>query len=135
MIVVDSSVWIELLRGTGSRGHRTLRVLLERESELAVTEVVVLELLAGAPSERAARKLRSMLLAWPVLGLRGLDGYEAAASLWRACHAAGEPLRTHTDCLIAVPAIDAGASILTLDRDFETIARHSTLDVEPLVPE
>ncbi len=110
-------------------------MLLERESELAVTEVVVLELLAGAPSERAARKLRSMLLAWPVLWLRGLDGYEAAASLWRACHAAGEPLRTHTDCLIAVPAIDAGASILTLDRDFETIARHSTLDVEPLVPE
>lgn len=132
MIVADSSAWVELLRETGSRPHRTLKRLLEEDAPIAVTEAVVLELLAGARSSPERRKLRSILLAFPVLPLDGLAGYEAAADLYGTCRRAGETLRRLLDCLIAVPAIEAGASVLHADRDFDIIARHSPLLIEPL---
>ena len=132
MIVVDTSVWVELLRKTGSRVHLGLRKLIEERAELAVTEVVVAELLAGVRADRERSELRSMLLGFPLLPLWGLDAYEAAADLFRSCRLAGEPVRHLTDCLVAVPAIEAGATLLAVNRDFETLARHSRLRLEPL---
>lgn len=130
MIVVDTSAWAELLRKTGSRVHLALLSRIQRRAELAVTEIVVAEILAGARSERERRELRSMLLGFPVLPLWGLDAYEAAADLFRSCRAAGEPIRHLTDCLVAVPAIEVGATLLAIDRDFETLARHTSLRLE-----
>lgn len=132
MIVVDTSVWIELLRATGSAGDLTLGRLLEEEHDLGVTEAVVLEVLAGAVSPARAEELRSMLLRFPVLELAGVAGFEHAAQLYRACRDAGEPPRSLVDCLIATPTIAADATLLSIDRDFEKLARHTPLRLEPL---
>lgn len=132
MIVVDTSAWVELLRDTGSKAHRMLVRLVRDRERLAVTEVVVAEVLVGARSSRHRDELRGMLLGFPVLTLNGLRGYEAAAELYRACRAAGEAPRTLVDCLIAVPAIEARAPILHADDDFERLARHTPLEVVPL---
>ena len=61
--------------------------------------------------------------------LNGLDGFEQAAALYRACRWAGETIRSVTDCLVAVPAIEAGAPVLHSDRDFAALARHTPLQV------
>jgi predicted nucleic acid-binding protein len=132
VIAVDTSAWIEFLRGTGSPVHFTLSSLIREGARLAVTEVVVAELLAGARSGHDAGELRARLLSLRILRLRGLPGYEAAAELYRACRAAGDTLRGITDCLVAVPVIEAGATLLQLDRDFEILARHTRLRLEPL---
>ncbi len=132
MIVADSSAWIELLRRTGSRVHRTFARLLEQAQDLAVTEVVVMEVLSGARSRRHLGELRATLLDFPVLPLKGVSGFEEAAALYRACHRAGETVRELTDCLVAVPAIEAGATVLAADDDFEKLARHTPLRLEPL---
>jgi predicted nucleic acid-binding protein len=132
LIVVDTSAWVELLRATASRVDRTLTRLLEEERDLAVTEAVVLEVLAGAATPRRGEELRSMLLRFPVLELGGLAGFEQAAELFRVCRRAGEPLRSLVDCLIAAPTIAADATLLAADRDFEKLARHTPLRLEPL---
>ena len=51
MILVDTSVWVEEMRRTGSASHRALRRLLHRRADIAVTEPVVMELLAGGAFE------------------------------------------------------------------------------------
>ena len=130
MIVPDSSAWIELLRRTGSAVHNVMHDLVVGRAELAVTEVVVMEVLAGARSRRHHDELRSAMLDLRMLSLRGLDDFEEAALIYRVCRAAGESIRDLTDCLIAVPAIRAGASILHRDRDFDAIARHTDLRIE-----
>jgi predicted nucleic acid-binding protein len=132
VILPDSSVWIDLFRGTQSIWHQALRTLIEREADLVMSEVVLMELLAGAPSRRALRQMRSALLAYPVLRLRGVDDYEEAADIFRTCRAGGATIRSLTDCLIAVPAIRAGASILHKDRDFDVIASHTLLQIQPV---
>jgi predicted nucleic acid-binding protein len=132
VIVVDSSAWIELFRRTGSSVHLRLRELLVEDADLAITEVVVMEVLAGALSPDDVTKLGARLRAFPLLGLNGLLGYEAAADLFRRCRRAGEQIRKMTDCLVAVPTIEAGATLLHADRDFEILSRHTPLRLEPV---
>lgn len=132
MIVPDSSAWVELLQRTGSPVHLTMHRLVAERVELAVTEVVVMEVLAGATSRQHHAELRSALLDYPMLTLEGLGDFEEAALIYRFCRAAGETIRDLTDCLIAVPAIRAGASILHRDRDFDVIARHTDLRIHPV---
>jgi predicted nucleic acid-binding protein len=128
LIVVDSSAWIELLRKTQSPVHIRLKGLIDSEADLAVTEVVVMELLGGARTRRA--DLRARLLAYPVIPLQGLQDYEAAAMIYDRCRRAGDPLRHgFMDCLIAVPVLRTGASLLHNDSDFDVIARHTDLEL------
>ena len=132
MIVVDTSAWIDFLRARETPADLTICRLIAEEAPLAVTEVVVFELLTGVRSEREQRELRDHVLSIPVLPLNGLDGYEAAADLYRTCRRAGEMLRSPVDCLVAVPAIAANATLLAADRDFEILARHTPLRLEAL---
>ncbi len=132
MIVVDTSAWVELFRGAGSPAHRSLARLLHERRDVAVTEVVTMELLAGAGSPREQRALRERLAGFPVLPLHGLPDYEAAADLFRTCRRGGETLRELSDCLVAIPAVRAAAPVLHADADFDRLARHTPLEVVPL---
>ncbi len=109
-----------------------LQELLAKRQPVAVTEVVIMEVLAGARSVRHAAELRAHLLSFPVLRLKGIDGFDEAAALFRACRAGGETVRELTDCLVAAPTIAAGATLLQADRDFEILARHTPLRLEPV---
>lgn len=129
MIVVDTSAWIELLRATGSDVHVRLRDALREHEDVCVTEIVVAEILAGARDVHHTEELRSTLLGFTLLPLNGLDGFERAAALYRTCRAGGESLRSIADCLVAVPAIAAGAPVLHAGRDFDALARHTPLEV------
>jgi predicted nucleic acid-binding protein len=129
VILVDTSAWVEFLRGTDHPVTEQLNHLLAGDTEVVVTEIVLMELLAGARSGRHLRALRSRLLALPVLALEGLQDFEEAALLYRICRAGGETLRTLTDCLIAVPAIRAGAAVLHEEADFDVLSRHTDLMV------
>lgn len=132
MIVADTSAWTEFLRRSGSPVDNALRRILADPEQLAVTEVVVMELLAGARSARHLIDLSTFLLTFRILRLRGLDGYEEAARLYRLCRGGGETVRKMTDCLVAVPAIEAGAAVLHADRDFDVLSRHTPLEVVQL---
>ena len=134
MILPDTSAWVEELRKTGSSVHLSLRRHLDTGSDVAVTEPVIMELLAGARTKDELRATRKRMLAFPMLRVDNLVTYERAAVIWRLCRAAGEPVRNTMDCLIAAVAIREGASILHADRDFDVMARHAGLRVEPVGP-
>ena len=129
MILADTSAWVEYLRATGSPAHLRLRQLLAGEGELATSEVVTMELLAGAATQEETVRLRRLLLRCQLLPVEGLADYEAAAELYRRCRAGGETVRSPTDCLIAVVAIRHGAALLHRDHDFDVLARHTLLRV------
>lgn len=131
MIVVDTSAWIDFLRARETPADLTLCRLIADKAPLAVTEAVVLEVLAAARTHEH-NEVRDRLLAFPVLPLNGLAGFELAAELYRACRRAGETLSSLVDCLVAAPAIEASATVLAADRDFEILARHTQLRLEPM---
>jgi predicted nucleic acid-binding protein len=130
VIVADTSAWVELLRGTESAVHRTMRRLILEGGPLTVTEMVVGELLAGARSPGEAKDLRNRLTHYTMLPLHGVLGFQEAARLVRECRRHGIA-SSLADCLVAVPAIWASASVLHADRDFDAIATVSPLEVHP----
>lgn len=128
MILVDSSAWVEFLRATGSETHLRLRKLLEEEAELGTTDVVLMEVLAGARSDSERDDLRKLLYGrCSFLPLQGPRDFEVAAEVFRLCRGGGETVRRLTDCLIAVVAMRAGAEVLHRHHDFDVIARHAPL--------
>lgn len=127
MILVDSSAWIEFLRATGSPVNLRLRSALQQGQDLASTDVIVMEILAGARDDPDRDRLRRLLYGSEFLAVEGPADYEHAAELYRACRAGGETPRKLSDCLIAAVAIRNDAALLCEDSDFLTIARHSPL--------
>lgn len=126
MILVDTSAWVEFLRGTGSPvGLEVLR-LVTAGAPLASCDPVRMELLAGARSASGVRGLRRLLEVTTVLEL-GPQHYDDAALLFRQCRAGGETVRKLVDCLIAACAVAAAAPVLHRDTDFEVLARHTAL--------
>ena len=129
MILADTSAWVEYLRATGSPVHLRLRELIDAEGDLRTSEVVMMELLAGATTPEGVAQLRRLLGRFDVLPVEGLADYETAAELYRRCRAGGETVRKLTDCLIAAVAMRHGAALLHRDHDFEVLARHTPLRV------
>jgi predicted nucleic acid-binding protein len=128
--LVDTSAWVEYLRATGSTTHRAVRRILDREEPAQTTDVVVMEVLAGARDDEHLDGLRRLLARCEHVPIEGLADFEAAAELYRSCRSAGETVRALTDCLIAVVALRASLSVLHADRDFDVLARHTGLRVE-----
>jgi predicted nucleic acid-binding protein len=102
---------------------------LARSDALITTEPVIMELLAGARTERRAEAIRRVLERHLVAPVGGIRTFESAAAIYRSCRQGGETVRRTMDCLIAAVALRLGVSLLHNDRDFEVIARHSDLRI------
>ena len=126
MILVDTSAWIEFLRGTGSATCNRVEALLE--SEIAICDAVRMEVLAGARDERHLYNLRRLLARATVFPTEPMH-YDDAAALYRLCRQEGETVRKLIDCLIGAVAIYADAAILHNDADFDVLARHTDLKI------
>ena len=61
MYLVDSSAWIEYLRATGSAAGMQVTRLIEDNAPVAITEPVIMELLAGARVPGSFRQLEMAL--------------------------------------------------------------------------
>jgi len=131
VILPDTSVWVEYLRAPGSFGHQRLRTLLSEEQPVATTEIVIMELLAGANDAADAAGLRRLLYRCELLAVGGLGTYEHAAAIYRACRQGGETVRKMTDCVIAAVALRTDATVLHRDVGFDVIARHTALRIDP----
>jgi predicted nucleic acid-binding protein len=129
LIVVDTSVWVELFRGTDSPATEALTDLIEGAAQLAITDVIFTELLQGAKNDRKAEHLESHLRTFPLLRSVDLDDSAHAAKLFRDARRRGLTVRNTTDCLIAAPCIRAGAELFHLDADFDRLASVSELKI------
>lgn len=126
-MVVDTSVWIEFLRATGSAAHTTLVDRIEDGSRLVVPEVVLGELLVGTTDEATAARFRSMAARFELVPIEALVDIEDAARIHRACRRRGEAVRNLIDCIVAATARRLDLPVLHRDRDFEVMARHVDL--------
>jgi predicted nucleic acid-binding protein len=101
VILVDSTVWIDLLRTGLGKPVARLRDLLE-SSEAAVAPVIVQEILQGAASQESLERLREHFLSLPMLIPTDPAGtYAAAGALYARCRWQGitprSPVQGHPD--------------------------------------
>ena len=124
MILVDTSAWIEYDRATGSATDGRLHDLIAGGGEpIAVTEPVLMEVLAGAVDNRRRVQLRRLLTSFGWAPVDPVADFEGAATIYRSCRTAGVTPRGLVDCVIANVAIRTGHQLLAADRDFAEMAR------------
>ena len=124
MVLVDTSVWIEVFR-------RSPRVQLEAVvdfDEIVTCLPVIQEVLQGFTAEPAFLRARESMLAFPIVETPlGRDVWLQAVDLYRSGRRLGLTIRSSVDCLIAACAIRHQLEVLHHDRDFDAIARVSPL--------
>lgn len=123
MILVDTSVWIEFLRG---------RVCFEEGvlPRLVTCAPVLQEVFAGLREGPAGREFRDRMLALPRLcDPVPLHLYLEAAEIYNTGRRKGHTIRSGIDCLLAAVAIESGVSVMHRDRDFDLIAEFTGLRV------
>lgn len=122
MILVDTSAWAEYDRATESRVDRRLTQLITDDGPVAVTEPVIMEVVAGARSEESEADLRRLLLRFDLLRFDSVVDFDAAAHIYRSCRREGVTPRGMVDCMIASVAMRHGAELLARDVDLARVA-------------
>ena len=123
MILVDSSAWVEYDRATGSHADVRLSELIATDGPVAVTEPVIMEVVAGARSDKREADLRRLLLRFHLLRVDPVADFDGAARIYRQCRKAGVTPRGLIDCLIAAVALRSEAAVLACDADLDNVAR------------
>jgi predicted nucleic acid-binding protein len=123
MILVDTSIWTELLNG---------RLAEVDPLEFVTCGPVAQEVLQGLRDSADARRFREAFEALECLAdplPRRVFG--AAAEIYRSGRRRGVAIRSSVDCLVAAIAIEYEVPVWHRDRDFDAIAGYTELRVWP----
>jgi predicted nucleic acid-binding protein len=124
VILVDTSIWIEVLR---ARRPLDLEDVLDFDDVVTCLPVIQ-EVLQGFRDERAYRQAREAMLSLPIVeSPLEEEVFTNAVDLYRMARRAGITVRSSVDCLIAACAIRHDVEVLHRDRDYAAIAGVSAL--------
>ncbi|MDN5872641.1 MAG: PIN domain nuclease [Nitrococcus sp.] len=135
-VLVDSSVWIDHLRGVPSRETAVLDRLLEHSdpaiehddekpaAELVIADLVLCEVLRGISDAGEYTAVKDILLSFEIVMIGGIDLALQAADHYRALRRRGVTVRKSIDLLIGTWCIANGCAVLHCDRDFDPMTWH-----------
>lgn len=123
MILVDTSIWIDIL---GLQKKFTLSS--EKLLEVVTCAPVIQEVLQGIGNDLIHKRVKESFLALPCLEKSlSTDLYLSAADIYRSGRSRGLTIRSSTDCLIAAIAIHHKIAVWHNDRDYDVISRFTSL--------
>lgn len=100
MVIVDTTVWIDYLRGAKNPETHWLERELRRQ-RLGLTDLILCEVLQGISDRALFARVRDELLKFHVFQTGGTDLAIAAAQNYRDLRQSGHTVRKTIDCLIA----------------------------------
>jgi predicted nucleic acid-binding protein len=129
LILVDSSVWIDFFSSAPGPGGYELKRLIATSEPVALTGVIITEVLQGL--RRDIQRVEQRLALCDLLEPQGFETYRHAAGLARLARSRGLTLTT-IDALIATLALERGVVLFTLDMDFRRIGSFTSLRLHPV---
>ncbi len=127
-VVVDSSVWIDYLKGAETAQTVWLDGNLERR-RVVLTDLNLCEVLQGYQDERVFSRVRQSLARFQVFSTGGEALAIRAAQNYRFLKGKGVSVRGTIDCLIATFCMERQYELLHRDRDFDAFEKHLGLRV------
>ena len=118
MVIVDTTVWIDYLRGVENPETRWLDRELQRQ-RLGLTDLILCEVLQGIRDQSAFSRVQADLLRFQVFQTGGSGLAVAAAQNYRDLRAKGYTVRKTIDCLIATFCLQAKHELFHRDHDFD----------------
>ena len=128
MVIVDTTVWIDYLRGIRNAEtswlHRKMPV-----QRLGLTDMILCEVLQGIREPREFQQIRDQLLAFEIYPTGGAENAIAAAKNYRTLRQRGYTVRKTIDCWIATFCLLTGNQLLHRDHDFDPFEKVLGLQV------
>jgi predicted nucleic acid-binding protein len=122
VVLVDSSVWIDLLNGVATQPVRRLREVVD-QSEILIGDLILCEVLQGITSEAHARLVERSFLRFETVALLDPALAVKAAAHYRLLRRRGVTIRKTIDLIICTFCIERSHTLLHDDRDFEPMER------------
>ncbi|HOQ13228.1 MAG: Ribonuclease VapC11 [Spirochaetes bacterium ADurb.Bin218] len=124
MILVDTSVLIDYLKGIDNSYVRVMEKILQEGIPYGINDFIYQELLQGARTLKEFKILKEYLETLPFYNLKdGLASFEKAALINIKCRKSGITVRSSIDLLIAESAIENEVLLLHNDKDFDYMAK------------
>jgi hypothetical protein len=129
VILVDTSVWIDFLKGVNSPERYILHRFIEEEEDISITEIIFTEILQGIKEDNDFKRMKDYLLEFPIYRPKGIETYLKAARIYRDCRKKGRTIRKTVDCIIAAICIENDLILFHKDSDFNLIKACTELKV------
>jgi len=124
MILVDTSVLIQFLKGVDSKNSRKFGIVLQRGIPFGINSLIFQEVLQGAGSEKEYLTLKKYLETQRFYHLNDpIGSFAEAAKIYLDCRKKGITIRSTIDCLIAQTALENNLLLLHEDSDFDLMAK------------
>jgi predicted nucleic acid-binding protein len=118
MVIVDTTVWIDYLRGLQNAETNYFDRELGRQ-RFGLTDLILSEILQGLKDEHASNRVLRELRRFELFEGGGEELAVKAARNFRNLRRQGHTVRKTIDCLIATYCLRHGHSLLHRDRDFD----------------
>lgn len=128
MVIIDTTVWIDYLRGAENPETHWLDRELQRQ-RLGLTDLILCEVLQGIRDQNAFGRVQADLLKFQVFQTGGSDLAIAAAQNYRDLRQRGYTVRKTIDCLIATFCLQAEHRLLHRDHDFDPFEKALGLQI------
>ncbi len=128
MVIVDSTVWVDLF--SGRQNDRTAWLKSEiGEQRIGLIDLILCQVLQGVRTDAVFRKVKRDRMEFEVFDSGGVALAVASAENYRMLRANGVTVRKTIDCVIATFCLEEGHALLHNDRDFEPFEKHLGLRV------
>jgi predicted nucleic acid-binding protein len=122
MILVDTSVLIDFLKGKKNSGSVKLETIIKGNIPFGISSLTFLEVLQGAGSVKEYNLLKTYLSSQRFYNpIDAVESFARAAKIYMSCRKKGITVRSTIDCLIVETAIENNLLLLHNDHDFELI--------------
>jgi predicted nucleic acid-binding protein len=128
LVIVDTTVWIDYLRGAQNAEVHWLHAELGRQ-RLGLIDIILCEVLQGLTDEHSFDRVLHEFKQYEIFPSGGTELAVAAARNFRILRQRGHTVRKTVDCPIATFCLVEGHSLLHRDRDFDLFERVLGLSV------
>jgi predicted nucleic acid-binding protein len=118
MVIIDTTVWIDYLRGARNKETDYLDREVGRQ-RFGLTDLILCETLQGIDDEKSFTRVLSGLRRFEMFEMGGAELAVQAARNYRRLRQHGTTVRKTIDCLIATFCLLHGHSLLHRGRDFD----------------
>jgi len=124
MVLVDTSVLIDYLKGANNAATRKFQFVLDNGIPFGINSFIYQELLQGVKTEKDFRKLKQYLDTQTFYNLKDArESFAHAARIYFMCRKKGITVSSTIDCLIVQTVLEHDLYLLHNDKDFERIRK------------
>lgn len=128
-MIFDSSVWVDFLNGKPSRNAMLLQLQIREFYPVHICPPIFQEILQGIKNDERFDEVKDLVFGLNLLSIDPYFAADEAISLYRQLRKDGVTIQKPNDCLIAFYSIHFKLELVHNDKDFDKIAKHTSLKI------